>query len=243
MKQHINDMMIKVRQVEVEETNREREIERARQTEEERRITEVNENRIARTKERKRQEEESQLRTKRAVYDREVRKAKQRTELGEKAWNEGWELEGEGKSAEAKIKFDEALRHFKEALEILPDNLDLQNLYAITSLKIEGNSEFNEGVEAQKEAKKFADEKKYDEALEKFDQAASKFREGFQRSGDKRFKRALSIVEDQRLNVKQAKNEALFGEIVVEETETGGGNDEEEKVDQINTETQTDYDF
>ncbi|BFD46150.1 MAG: hypothetical protein DMENIID0002_07960 [Rickettsia endosymbiont of Sergentomyia squamirostris] len=128
--------------------------------------------------------------------------------------SEAWEAESDGyndRSAEAEQKFAKSLQLYKVAVELSPTNIAYKHALDITSLKIEGNSLFSEGVELaniayeiQEEANELAiDQEVYQEVLSHYQQALKfykaaqiSFHEGWDLSKDARFKSCIEIVQN-----------------------------------------------
>ncbi|WP_341757414.1 hypothetical protein [Candidatus Tisiphia endosymbiont of Ditula angustiorana] len=128
--------------------------------------------------------------------------------------NEAWEAENDendDRSVEAEQKFAKSLQLYKVAVELSPTNIAYKHALDITSLKIEGNSLFSEGVELaniaydlQKEANELTVDqevyheilRKYQQALEFYKAAQASFHEGWCLSKDVRFKLCIEIVQD-----------------------------------------------
>ncbi|MDR0329936.1 MAG: hypothetical protein LBH99_04700 [Rickettsia sp.] len=128
--------------------------------------------------------------------------------------NEAWEAESdenEDRSLEAEQKFAKSLQLYQEAVKLSPTNIAYKHALDITSLKIEGNSLFSEGVELakiayelQEEANELATDQavyneilgKYQQALEFYQVAQVSFHEGWCLNKDARFKSCIEIVQD-----------------------------------------------
>ncbi|MDD9337856.1 MAG: hypothetical protein PV337_05505 [Rickettsiaceae bacterium] len=128
--------------------------------------------------------------------------------------NEAWEAESDGyndRSVEAEQKFAKSLQLYKVAVKLSPTNIAYKHALDITSLKIEGNSLFSEGVELaniayelQEEANELAVDQEvyhevlshYQQALEFYKAAQVSFHEGWDLSKDARFKSCIEIVQD-----------------------------------------------
>jgi hypothetical protein len=128
--------------------------------------------------------------------------------------NEAWEAESDeynDRSVEAEQKFAKSLQLYKEAVKLSPTNIAYKHALDITSLKIEGNSSFSQGVviasiayELQEVANELAVYQeayqeilgKYQQALEFYKTAQVSFHEGWCLSKDSRFKSCIEIVQD-----------------------------------------------
>ncbi|UCM86433.1 MAG: hypothetical protein LF885_07155 (plasmid) [Rickettsia endosymbiont of Culicoides impunctatus] len=128
--------------------------------------------------------------------------------------NEAWEDESDeynDRSVEAEQKFAKSLELYKVAVELSPTNIAYKHALDITSLKIEGNNSFSEGValvniayDLQEEANELADDQEvyqevlnhYQQALEFYKAAQASFHEGWYLSKDTRLKSCIEIVQD-----------------------------------------------
>ncbi|UCM93121.1 tetratricopeptide repeat protein [Candidatus Tisiphia endosymbiont of Melanophora roralis] len=126
-------------------------------------------------------------------------------EQGKKLWNDAWTAEEtasleeieetvEQYLAEAKEKFKETKVKFKQAHKLVPDNTEYTRNFHMISLKIEGNSNFNEGVKLQYEANNLRDQGKYEQALKKYTTAMQKFQNGLKH--DARFQDCIDLVKE-----------------------------------------------
>jgi tetratricopeptide (TPR) repeat protein len=108
---------------------------------------------------------------------------------GEELYNEAWEAENDEKnerSDEATEKFEKAKNNFKSAHELIPDDIKYIQKLQLVSLKIEGNTCFNEGVVLQQSGK-------YQEALDKYQEAIQKFEASSEQGS--RFGVCLKLVQ------------------------------------------------
>ncbi|WP_375326319.1 hypothetical protein [Candidatus Tisiphia endosymbiont of Nemotelus uliginosus] len=128
--------------------------------------------------------------------------------------NEAWEAESDelnDRSVEAEQKFAASLKLYEEAVKLSPTNIVYKHALDITSLKIEGNNLFSEGIVLasiayglQEEANALAvDQEAYEEILGKYQQALGaykaaqdSFHVGWNLSKDVRFKSCIEIVQD-----------------------------------------------
>jgi tetratricopeptide (TPR) repeat protein len=153
------------------------------------------------------------IRASKSILIGEAKEAKASFNQAMTAWDQAWiaELdENSDRSAEASQKFNEAKQLFEKASKLVPQNTTYSNWSSVCSLKIAGNSEFEQGVQRQLEGKKLEleDKKlqqqakiqeansKYEEARTKFEQAKGKFEVGLEKSGDQRLQSSIKITND-----------------------------------------------
>jgi hypothetical protein len=111
---------------------------------------------------------------------------------------------------------------FQRASLLNPDIGKYSNWNDIASLKIEGNSFFNEGLEHQLQGDALMSASKYTEAKEKYEQAKQKFEEGLTKSGDKRFQGSIDFVSEQIRHVEEEKEKVqMLKEIKIPTKKTG----------------------
>jgi hypothetical protein len=113
-----------------------------------------------------------------------------------KAWQAEHD-ETADRSIEANEKFNSAKRFFQKSSRYDPASGKYKNWLAVTTLKIEGNRHFNEGLERQLEGAKLEMSSKYAEGKAQYELARSKFEQGLQLSGDKRFQVSIDFVKEQ----------------------------------------------
>jgi tetratricopeptide (TPR) repeat protein len=159
-----------------------------------------------------------------------------------KLFEEGWLAEAsedEDASLIAKSRFADAIQLYAEAMNLDPFNIVYRQAFNITSLKIDGNSFFNEGVELadlayQLEEELLSEEKgniedydviinKYRDVIRIYQVAHDKFAEGLILSQDIRFESCMELVNQSIKNIQEAidqlESEKLDIEILVDVTE------------------------
>ena len=129
---------------------------------------------------------------------------------------EGWGLD----SDMAKERFKIASDHFEKALQLDPDNAEIEKMFNVSSFRSEGNKTFEEGTKLTEQGNQLKMEGKHGEAEEKIKAAKMKFRQAFRDSNyDIRFKSAVEFVQKdlekmsssasvQESNTKMAENSA-----------------------------------
>jgi hypothetical protein len=141
------------------------------------------------------------------------------TELAE----EGWLAEGskdENAALIAESRFAEAMQLYAEVISLYPTNIMYRQAFNIISLKIDGNSLFNEGVELVDIAYQLAEEllfkekrntqeydiiiSKYLDVINIYQAAHDKFTEGLRLSLDMRFKSCMELVKQSINNIQMA---------------------------------------
>jgi tetratricopeptide (TPR) repeat protein len=141
------------------------------------------------------------------------------TELAEK----GWIVEGSEDENDALIaasSFTEAMQLYAEAINLDPTNIMYRQGFNIISLKIDGNSLFNEGVELTDLAYQLEEEllsgdtgdiqnydiiiNKYQDVIRVYQAAHGKFTEGLMLSRDMCFESCMELVEHSINSIQEA---------------------------------------
>jgi tetratricopeptide (TPR) repeat protein len=133
-------------------------------------------------------------------------------------WDAAWNDEKNGNRPEANEKFQKSFKGFEKASELVPSNFEYEQLMEVSSLKIEGNKLYDEGINLLGEANQLRKKHKYQEARNKFEKALEKFQQGFNASdNDRRFKRSIELTET---HIQEINNEIKGLQLSSEQDET-----------------------
>lgn len=118
-------------------------------------------------------------------------------------WNEAWEAEERNQSEKAESLFRKSYDEFCAAQNLFPNNRQFSKWANICELKMEGNEDFNEGVELHLEANRLCQKRLYLEACKSFTSAGANFAKGYALSDDDRFQDCLDLVRESINEIKE----------------------------------------
>lgn len=123
------------------------------------------------------------------------RKAKDIYFKAHRMWSEAFILENGNSVEKAKHKFQKSNKLFLKASKIVPNKVIYSHWFHISSLKLEGDSLFEEAISLQEEGNRLRQKQKYEQALIKYQEAQRKYAEGFNKSKDTRLKACIEFVD------------------------------------------------
>lgn len=126
-----------------------------------------------------------------------LNQAKALSRVGITLWNEAWAAEVNGNDNDAKEKFRNADEMSNEALRLDSLNCEYIKFSQISTLKIQGNELFNQGVDLHEQANELMKMQKYEEARNKYQESNKRFKQGYEASDhDSKFKTSIELVQE-----------------------------------------------
>ena len=141
-------------------------------------------------------------------------------------FNKGWEAEDNDSPDAATKYFKGSQIQAKQACIMFPNNMHYKQILNISTLKIEGNMVFNQGMSLQREANTLQNAGLYQQAIDKYTTAEQKFRGGLE--FDQRFDCCVNFVAGciKECQVYINHNRNLINRISVENVNPENSNDQ-----------------